>query len=133
MRNNQPVVANNYFEISYRFKEARQMFRLFKSLFEIKRMQLIVGSNSDRFSRLVNITSRAFYCLHYVLENIYIVVKACNIKKSWLSLDRLRVLSRRLWCMGLALFLVYCCKVLRQTYTDESDLKVATLNRMTVK
>ena len=26
-----------------------------------------------------------------------------------------------------------CCKIIRKTYTDESDLKVAALNKMTVK
>jgi len=31
------------------------------------------------------------------------------------------------------MFLIYCIKTLRKTYTDESDLKVAALNKMTVK
>lgn len=30
------------------------------------------------------------------------------------------------------MFLIYCIKTLRKTYTDESDLKVAALNKMTV-
>jgi hypothetical protein len=42
-------------------------------------------------------------------------------------------LSRWFWLIGLALFLIYCCKTLRKTYTDESDLKVAALNKMTVR
>jgi hypothetical protein len=42
-------------------------------------------------------------------------------------------LSKIFWLIGLALFLVYCCKTLRKTYTDESDLKVAALNKMTVR
>jgi hypothetical protein len=42
-------------------------------------------------------------------------------------------LSKLFWLIGLALFLAYCCKTLRKTYTDESDLKVAALNKMTVK
>jgi hypothetical protein len=33
----------------------------------------------------------------------------------------------------LLLFLIYCVKTLRKTYTDESDLKVAALNKMTVR
>ena len=33
----------------------------------------------------------------------------------------------------MAAFLIYCCKTLRKTYTDESDLKVAALNKMTVR
>lgn len=48
-------------------------------------------------------------------------------------LDRFMKMSKILWLIGLALFLVYCCKTLRKTYTDESDLKVAALNKMTVK
>lgn len=35
--------------------------------------------------------------------------------------------------MGQLLFLIYCVKTLRRIYTDESDLKVAALNKMTVK
>ena len=31
------------------------------------------------------------------------------------------------------MFLIYCIKTLRKTYTDESDLKVAALNKMTVR
>ena len=34
--------------------------------------------------------------------------------------------------LGISVFLVYCIKVLRKTYTDESDLKVAAVNKMTV-
>jgi hypothetical protein len=30
-------------------------------------------------------------------------------------------------------FLVYCVKILRKTYTDESDLKVAAVGKMTVR
>jgi hypothetical protein len=30
------------------------------------------------------------------------------------------------------MFLIYCIKTLRKTYTDESDLKVAALDKMTV-
>ena len=29
--------------------------------------------------------------------------------------------------------MVYCIKTLRKTYTDESDLKVAALDKMTVR
>jgi hypothetical protein len=31
------------------------------------------------------------------------------------------------------MFLIYCIKTLRKTYTDESDLKVAALDKMTVQ
>lgn len=41
-------------------------------------------------------------------------------------------ISRLWWLLGLTMFLIYCIKTLRKTYTDESDLKVAALNKMTV-
>ena len=44
-----------------------------------------------------------------------------------------RKLAKVCWMLGLSLFLVICCKIIRKTYTDESDLKVAALNKMTVK
>lgn len=31
------------------------------------------------------------------------------------------------------MFLIYCVKILRKTYSDESDLKVAAVNKMTVR
>jgi len=31
------------------------------------------------------------------------------------------------------MFMIYCVKTLRKTYTDESDLKVAALDKMTVR
>ena len=124
-----------YLQIAERTREARQIFRLFKSLIEIKRIQLIASSSSDRFSRVANISSKALYCLHYLFENIFIIGKACNIQNYMprFPLDRFRKWSRAFWLIGLALFLIYCCKTLRKTYTDESDLKVAALNKMTVR
>jgi hypothetical protein len=44
-----------------------------------------------------------------------------------------RKAAKMCWMAGLSLFLVICCKIIRKTYTDESDLKVAALNKMTVK
>jgi hypothetical protein len=44
-----------------------------------------------------------------------------------------QTLSRRFHLIGQLLFLIYCVKTLRRTYTDESDMKVAALNKMTVK
>ena len=41
--------------------------------------------------------------------------------------------SRVFWLVGIVMFLIYCIVTLRKTYTDESDLKVAALNKMTVR
>jgi len=48
-------------------------------------------------------------------------------------IDKFRKFSRIFWLAGLTLFLIYCAKTIRKTYTDESDLKVAALNKMTVR
>lgn len=45
----------------------------------------------------------------------------------------IRKIAKMCWMAGLSLFLIICCKIIRKTYTDESDLKVAALNKMTVK
>jgi hypothetical protein len=47
--------------------------------------------------------------------------------------ENIKRISRIFWLLGLTMFLIYCIKTLRKTYTDESDLKVAALNKMTVK
>ena len=41
--------------------------------------------------------------------------------------------SRIWWLFGILLFLIYCIITLRKTYTDESDLKVAAFQNMTIK
>ena len=79
--------------------------------------------------------SRFFYMLYWFADNIYILMKACNFHQLFpqthLS-NKVRTLAKYCWLAGLSLFLLICCKILRKTYTDESDLKVAALNKMTV-
>ena len=127
--------STKFFQISERAREARQIFRLLKSLVEVKLIQMISKSDQDRFSKVTNILSHTFYLVHWLFENVYILSKICSFKKIWPSFDieRFRRVSRGFHLVGLALFLVYCCKTLRKTYTDESDLKVAAINKMTVQ
>jgi len=115
-------------------REARQLFRVFKSLFEFKRIQIIQKSNTDNFLKVTNIISRSFYMLYWLFDNIYIFGKACNLHKTQdFPLNGFRKAAKVCWMAGLSLFLVICCKIIRKTYTDESDLKVAALNKMTVR
>lgn len=119
-----------------RVREARQLFRFLKSLFEFKRIQIIAKSNTDKFLKLTNIISRGCYLLYWLFDNIYIFSKACNLDKQGngnFKLMMFRKMAKICWLLGLSLFLVICCKIIRKTYTDESDLKVAALNKMTVK
>ena len=64
-----------------RVREARQLFRFLKSLFEFKRIQIIAKSNTDKFLKFTNIVSRACYLLYWLFDNIYIFSKACNLDK----------------------------------------------------
>ena len=110
------------------------MFRIFKSLFEFRRIQIIHKSNTDTFLKLTNIISRSCYLLYWFFDNIYIFGKACDLHKTkGFPLLTFRKLAKTFWMAGLSLFLIICCKIIRKTYTDESDLKVAALNKMTVK
>lgn len=68
----------------------------------------------------------------WLLDNIYIVMKMLNVSTGEQRL-LVKTVSRRFQIVGQLLFLIYCVKTLRRTYTDESDLKVAALNKMTVK
>ena len=81
----------------------------------------------------MNICSRFFYLLHWLFDNTSIILKLINVKIGNYSSEDFRRLSRKCWMIGILVFLVYCIKVLRKTYTDESDLKVAAVNKMTVK
>lgn len=93
-------------------------------------------------------TSRAFYLMYWLFDNLYILTKIMNVTghqmvngqkvptrnkyvQMWSKI--FWKISRTWWLGGIIMFLIYCLKTLRKTYTDESDLKVAALNRMTVK
>lgn len=84
------------------------------------------------FGKVLNIASRAFYFVFFLLDNIYIILKMVNGANPK-TRDLIKYLARRFQLVGQLLFLIYCMKTLRQIYTDESDLKVAALNKMTVK
>ena len=129
-------VSVNFFLVSEKVRETRQLFRLFKSIFELKRIQIISRSNTDKFLKITNIASRFFYLLFWAADNVQIISKVCRLNKlypNFIGLEKIRKLARIFWLAGLTIFLVICLKIIRKTYTDESDLKVAALNKMTVK
>lgn len=123
------------------------MFRLFKSLFEVKRIMIILQhvKTTDKFTLITNVSSRAFYLLFWLFDNLYILTKLFNVKRGRdgdfipnskylhnLSL-RFWKLARFWWLLGILMFMIYCIKTLRKTYTDESDLKVGAIRKMTVR
>lgn len=113
-------------------RDARSVFRLTKFIFEIKRIKLISSKTNDTFAKVINILSRGLYLIFWFLDNVYILLKLLNIADPKQQLF-IKTVARRFQLVGQLLFLIYCVKTLRKTYTDESDLKVAALNKMTVK
>lgn len=113
--------------------EVRKLFRLLKFLSEIKRIKMIRTLNKDKFSHITNIMSRVCYMIYYILDNLYILCHITNTNIPGIPREYLLRTGRVAWLVGLVVFLVYCIKTVRKTYTDESDLKVAALNKMTVK
>lgn len=108
----------------------------------MKRIQIILKciKNTDRFTLITNISSRAFYFFFWLFDNLYILTKImlCPLSKDpnskyhrWAR--KFKKISRVWWLLGICMFMTYCVKTLRKTYTDESDLKVAALNKMTVR
>ena len=76
------------------------MFRIFKSLFELKRIQIIRNSNTDNFLKITNIVSRSFYLLYWLCDNIYIFMKACDLHKmypTYMPLLAFRKLAKVFW------------------------------------
>jgi hypothetical protein len=126
------------------------LFRIFKSLFEIKRIQIILQciKDTDKFTLITNVSSRACYLMFWAFDNMYILSKIMNVTGTQI-VDGKQIIvknkqldlwskicwkiSRIWWLGGIIMFLIYCLKTLRKTYTDESDLKVAALNKMTVR
>ena len=101
----------------------------------MKRIQIIANSNTDRFLKLTNIASRFFYMLYWLMDNVHVLMKVLNLNKIYPTVHlshKVKTCAKYFWLAGLSLFLLICCKIIRKTYTDESDLKVAALNKMTV-
>ena len=78
--------------------------------------------------------------MYWLFDNLYILTKIMNQKNGKIVSKKIDMWSRifwrfsRIWWLGgIVIFLVYCIKTLRKTYTDESDLKVAALDKMTVE
>lgn len=110
------------------------MFRILKFTFEVRRIEIIMQTLADDgFSLVTNISSRAFYFFYWFFDNLYIFQRYLDISSHRFPKERFKSLSKTFWLLGLIMFLIYCVKTLRKTYTDESDLKVAALNKMTVK
>ena len=117
-----------------------------KSIFEIKRITIILQhiNETDKFTLITNVLSRACYFFYWMFDNVHIVTKILNrapdskggvtvtSEKVELWSRIFRQVSRIWWLVGITSFMVYCLKTLRKTYTDESDLKVAALDKMTV-
>ncbi len=72
-------VSITFLKVLEQFRDARSVFRLSKSIFEVKRIKLIAEKTNDLFGKVVNIISRAFYMVFWLLDNIYIVMKMLNI------------------------------------------------------
>ena len=93
---------------------------------------------------IMNVISRSCYFLHYLFDNFYIISKIMNVRTDKMGINHVRSdilskwtrraykFSRIWWFFGIISFLLYCLKTMRKTYTDESDLKVAVLDKMNV-
>jgi hypothetical protein len=88
-----------YQHIIEQFRDARSIFRLSKSIFEVKRIQLIKERTSDRFARLVNILSRLFYLFFWLFDNIQILFKLLK-PNNLTQRDFVQTLSRRFHLIG---------------------------------
>lgn len=69
-----------YMQIYRELYDARSVYRLFKSIFEIKRISIILQciNDTDRFTLITNVLSRACYFFYWLFDNIYILTKILN-------------------------------------------------------
>jgi hypothetical protein len=140
------TLSKLYLSISKTLYDARALFRIGKSMFEVKRIMIILKciNDTDKFTLITNVLSRACYFFHWLFDNVFILLKILNrdirpdsppsIRNPKIeAISRLcRQISRVFWLLGIICFMIYCLKTVRKTYTDESDLKVAALDKMTV-
>jgi len=110
---------------SSKIYEARELFRFFKSILEIRRICLIWNKKYDTFSSVINIVSWICYFFRWIFDNAYILSKIGFL--SWKLLIPLSIASRVLWLIALLFYMTYCIITIKKTYNDESDLKVAAI------
>lgn len=93
---------------------------------------MILETCFDNFSLTTMVLSRFCYAVFYLFDNIYILMKIMNIDLPQLPKEKFKKWASIAWLLGLFFVIIYCLKILRRTYTDESDLKVAAIGKMTV-
>lgn len=85
----------------------------------------------DKFSSVTNIASRVCYFFRWLFDNGYVLCKiGFGPRKYTIGL---KITSGIFWLFALSFYLVYCIITIRKTYNDESDLKVAAVEFMTVR
>mmetsp|Transcript_29242 Transcript_29242/g.44059 ORF Transcript_29242/g.44059 Transcript_29242/m.44059 type:complete len:127 (+) Transcript_29242:486-866(+) len=70
-------IASAYYNLSVHLYNARSIFRLLKSLIEVKRISIILRTikETDRFTLITNVSSRACYFFFWLFDNLYILTK----------------------------------------------------------
>ena len=111
---------------SSKIYEARELYRLFKSILEIWWISLIWSKKYDAFSQLINISSRFMYFFRWIFDNLYVLSKIGFL--TWKVMIPLQIASRLLWLFALLFYMIYCIITIKKTYNDESDLKVAAID-----
>lgn len=74
------AASKQYLEIYKQLYDARSLYRLLKSMFEIKRITIILQciNETDKFTLITNVLSRACYFFFWTFDNVYILSKILN-------------------------------------------------------
>jgi hypothetical protein len=77
------VIFNLYLFNTEKLYDARSLNNLLKSLFEYKRIKLLYAAvpNRDKFTSVMNIGSRSFHMIHWIFDNLFILIKVLNMDK----------------------------------------------------
>lgn len=113
------------------FHRARQVFRLFKSLREVRRIKLVLNDKRhSRYERFLLVFSRASFLLYWAMDNLALLsdLRVIRLPKVFFTRP-----GASLWYIGLTLNILYLTRVLFQSYEDEALIKENFVGNATQK
>eukprot|EP00828_Plagiopyla_frontata_P041114 TRINITY_DN5767_c0_g1_i2.p1 TRINITY_DN5767_c0_g1~~TRINITY_DN5767_c0_g1_i2.p1 ORF type:complete len:228 (-),score=14.58 TRINITY_DN5767_c0_g1_i2:201-884(-) len=98
------------------FLHSRKLFRLFKSIQQIPKLQsFILDKNMDKFQQMLDILTHSNYFFHFIFDNIAIlsVVKVLNYQPAKFS-----QIAQKFWLLGIITTIISIIYQLKQLSKD---------------
>ena len=100
-------------------RDARKLFRLFKSLMEYAKIQALLKTKGPQHKLILNILSRAGFFFYWIFDNLAILAKV----KYLTGVDKEKAAKRAafFWLLGLLFTLIVVLIQMYETHMEESE------------